>query len=73
MLSIENITIPYKRAKICQRKGLTGHYQCNYCKSDINMSELYYAIGLRASTTHERFYSRNGCVWYKYCKNCAER
>jgi len=71
MKEISDITRPYKKIKHCQRGDMEGFYKCTECKKEIEKESKYFAIGLRATTAHERFYSRKGCVWYKYCERCA--
>ena len=60
----------YKKAKACQKKEGSKASKCTKCHKPINTDDLYFAIGLRAVTAHERFYSKNGCIWYNYCPKC---
>ena len=71
MKTVTDITRGYKKIKHCQRGEMNGHYKCTGCKKEIEKGDKYFAIGLRATTANEKFYARNGCVWYKYCEVCA--
>jgi hypothetical protein len=72
MKKTSDITRPYKKVIHCQRKVSSNDlYNCECCKKEIEVGSKYFAIGLNATTAHEKFYSRRGCVWYKYCERCA--
>ena len=71
MKKVSDVSRPYKKIRHCERGEMAGHYNCAECKKEIEKGAKYFAIGLRATTANEKFYARNGCVWYKYCEKCA--
>ena len=71
MKTLDDITRGCKKKVHCQRKPESKVTKCQECRKSVEIGEKYFAIGLRASTAYERFYSRQGCIWYKYCEKCA--
>tara|TARA_R110000737_G_scaffold311369_1_gene320334 strand:+ start:917 stop:1126 length:210 start_codon:yes stop_codon:yes gene_type:complete len=59
-----------RKIKPCQKKEGSNVTACVGCKKKINVGDLYWNVGLRATTQNERFYSRKGLVWYQYCECC---
>ena len=58
------------KIKPCQKREGSNVKKCRGCKKEINVGDLYWNVGLRPTTQHERFYSRKGLVWYQYCEGC---
>lgn len=71
MKTVSDITRGYKKIVHCQKKENSTVGKCTQCRKEIEVGEKYFFLGLRATTAHERFYSRKGCVWYNYCEKCA--
>lgn len=55
----------------CKKKATSKTKVCAQCKKKIATDELYWDFGLRATTMHERNYSRGGLIWYQYCEKCS--
>ena len=55
----------------CQKREGSRVKKCITCKTAINVGDKYTAFGLRPTTANEKFYARNGNVWYHECDKCA--
>ena len=54
MKTVSDITRGYKKIMHCQRGDVKGFYKCTECNKEIQKGVKYFAIGLRASTAHEK-------------------
>ncbi len=64
----------YRVKKHQRRGGVDKMYKCSNpkCRKTIEINEIYFAFGVRATTHYEKIHSIGGCAhWDKYCYACA--